>query len=690
MKYLALLILLFVFLTPQSVRAATLTRPTNNLGLRAYWSFDEGTGLRANDRTGFKNTGTLSGSVVPAWVSGKYGKALSFDGSTSYVEVPDSESFTFGTSPVSISAWVNFNSGGMGVYQGIVSQGIDSFELNKSGGNTLRLEMKYADGTNKRGETAVNTLSEPNTWYFVVGIFEPATGTFTFYINGQQSTTFYVDSQAGGTLKNSTSPVQIGRRGSAQLLMNGEIDELKIYGRVLSPAEVASMYRAGQSSIKNVARTGLVGEWKFDEGVGTTAHNSTNYSTRATLVNGATWTTGKHGRAVQLDGNNQYATIPGSTELNISSVTTAFWFTLTADPECDAGNNYRMLFNKLSGVTGWRVVLEQDKSVQFDVGIGGVSSRSGGRSVGMRVGVPVFLAFTYDAATGDQKIWANGALVYTKANTPAPMDVNSSPFTIGAGGSAGTCPSSGNGFVPGIYDDVRIYNRALSADELYALYKERAVAVNSSQNTKMTNGLIGMWSFNGADVVGTTTVTDGSGNGNNGTIVGTPQRVAGKLGQAFWFTGNQYITTTVAPPSAAYTKTAWVKLTATNCSGSNNIISSSGSATAFWAASSNSCKLAAGHNNSWTQVMDATPLVQKTWYFVSVTYDSTVAGGTLTLYKDGVVVSSATGISAPPNTAAVIGGHNGGNYMVGIIDEARLYNRALSASEIKQLYLMGK
>jgi len=62
--------------------------PPNNLGLVGYWKFDDGTGMQATDFSGNGNRGTLSGSTLPTWTSGKKGEALSFDGSTSYVDIP--------------------------------------------------------------------------------------------------------------------------------------------------------------------------------------------------------------------------------------------------------------------------------------------------------------------------------------------------------------------------------------------------------------------------------------------------------------------------------------------------------------------------------------------------------------------------------------------------------------------------
>src|SRR3989338_8998500 len=80
-------LLLTLFFFPSSASAAILGKPPNNLGLVNYWSLNEGTGTVATDASGTGNTGTLTGG--PTWVTGKYGSAVSFDGTDDYVAVSD-------------------------------------------------------------------------------------------------------------------------------------------------------------------------------------------------------------------------------------------------------------------------------------------------------------------------------------------------------------------------------------------------------------------------------------------------------------------------------------------------------------------------------------------------------------------------------------------------------------------------
>lgn len=696
MKYLALVVFVFMCTVPLSTKAATLARPTNNLGLAAYWSFDQGTSTKVVDQSGRGHTLTLTttGSTLPTWSTGRYGKGLTFDGSTNYAWLPVVNDLSFPDQTFTVSYWIK-QSAATGTFV-MTNTAVGGGWGIQDGGAVF---LKNVLNTQNLYTISGVTLTD-NKWHHMVYVITTSTtvaanNTMIVYVDG-------VSVSVSGTPTVTYSPqtnFSIGNRNGNSNFWPGTIDEVRIYGRGLSASEVQSLYKKGLSVRKQVSRSGLVGEWKFDEGTSTAAHNSSKYTTRATLVNGATWVTGKHGKAVQLDGNTQYVTIPYSAELSPTSVTTSFWFTLTSTIDCDASNNYRMLFNKLNGTTGWRVVLEQDKSTQFDVGISGVQSRSGGVNVGMQVGVPIYLTFTYDAATGDQKVWANGVLKSTKSNTPAPLDVNSNALIIGGGGTTGTCPA-GNGYVPGTYDDFRVYNRALSADEIYALYKERTVAVNSSQNGKLTNGLVGLWSFDGADMQGTTAY-DRSGSGNNGTLSNNPVRVVGKLGQALSFNGTNN-SVSIGNPSILnfganqdFSMGMWMKTTASPGSTKPFAKSNVDTFGLGWGMyqTSGTVYLKIGDGSSVKYEQGVGPMNDGKWHHILFTISR---AGNCARYLDGVLIGT-TGCSSWANTDltnainlnfGVNGVANG--YWNGSLDDVRIYSRSLSASEVKQLYLMGK
>ena len=106
-----LLFSLFIFNLPKA-SAAIISKPPSNLGLVGYWRFNEGTSTTASDASGNRNNGKLtnfpspvpfSSSVNSGWTNGRLGKALSFDGSNDYVNLP---SAPLSSGSISGVAWV--------------------------------------------------------------------------------------------------------------------------------------------------------------------------------------------------------------------------------------------------------------------------------------------------------------------------------------------------------------------------------------------------------------------------------------------------------------------------------------------------------------------------------------------------------------------------------------------------------
>ncbi len=118
------------------------------------------------------------------------------------------------------------------------------------------------------------------------------------------------------------------------------------------------------------------------------------------------------------------------------------------------------------------------------------------------------IGFTRSGSTGSwtNSIYINGALDKQTTTVTNPVTVASQSFSIGRHNAA--IPIR---FVSGSIDDTRIYSRMLNSDEVSQLYTQ-----GSSGNEL---GLKGFWNFNEGQGA---TAQDTSGNGNNGTIVGTP------------------------------------------------------------------------------------------------------------------------------------------------------------------------
>jgi len=184
-----------------------------------------------------------------------------------------------------------------------------------------------------------------------------------------------------------------------------------------------------------------------------------------------------------------------------------------------------------------------------------------------------------------------------------------------------------------------------------------------------------------------TTLTDLSGNGNNGTISGATWTTSGKYGGALSFNGTSSTVTIKNSPSldltTGMTLEAWVNPTTVSSAWRDVIYK--GNDNYFLEATSANKKLpGAGGTFGGANVATygTSALATNTWTYLTETYD----GATLRLYVNGVQVSSMaqTGNILTSTNALQIGGDsNYGQYFKGLIDNVRIYNTALTPSQIQ-------
>ena len=133
-------------LGPYSNVASATTLATNP-NLVAAYSFDEGAGTTVNDLTGNGNNGTISSATWTA--SGKFGKALSFNGNNSLVTIPDAAALRL-TTGMTLEAWVNPAAVNTG-WRDIIYKGNDNYYLEASSSNGLPVIGITVGSTGDRG-----------------------------------------------------------------------------------------------------------------------------------------------------------------------------------------------------------------------------------------------------------------------------------------------------------------------------------------------------------------------------------------------------------------------------------------------------------------------------------------------------------------------------------------------------------
>ncbi len=672
------------FFFGHSASAATISRPPTNLGLVAYWPLDEATGTAAVDMSGNGNNATVSSGAI--WGSGRRGNAIDFNtpASSPNLSVASASSLNFGTGSFTISMWGKYRDFTYPKSWMMIKKSGTCYVAGNPGwdvGHSFSSDgiyICYSDGTNllQNYNLSFDSGYRPSEigtkWTHLVLVFDKSANRVKAYVNGVKQTNEYDISAVTGTVSNSSN-LTVGTMYGWQ--SDGLVDDIRMYNRALSASEAASIYKNGQTTRKQVSNSGLVGYWSFNEGSGLVASDSSGNGNIAS-VNSATWTDGKKGRALSFNGSSSYVSSPTISITN--NITASAWV-------------YSTNFSQNGFIVGKNNVNEQWE-LFFE-----------GPLLRWRGGAPT-TDTTYCTAPANSQ-WHH--VVATQSGTDASLYIDgvlcdTGTVTAIANGSGTIDIGRFNGgyYFNGKIDDVRLYNRVLSATEIANLYKQNETKLNSSQNSKLTNGLVGLWSFNGTDISGTTAY-DRSSNTNNGTIYGATN-TAGKVGQGLSFDGtDDYVfiadNSALSPPSA-FSLSAWFKWNGQRFAPATSkdwatILAKgaygSGEYTILFLRSTDTDNNIIGLYingtliNSWNSTTVSTD-----WHQVSASYD----GATSKIYLDGVEIDSDPYSTAITDTAndLRIGQSSGGYPFGGLIDEVRVYNRALSAAEMKQLYNMGR
>jgi glucose/arabinose dehydrogenase len=219
-------------------------------GLVAAYGFDEGVGPVVTDASGHGLTGTIQGAT---WITGgRYGGALSFDGASSYVNLGN-PSLLHLTGSLTLSAWVKAATNPVDDGQIIAKSGdVSGWQLKTSpdtGVHTFGMAVSGGPGSYTARHSA--TVRSLDAWYYVAGVYDAASQTLDTYVNGDLDNGVLL-----GTIPASqydpALDVNIGRRLGG-FHFSGVIDEIRVYSRALSPAEIQADMNTP------VASTGIVG-----------------------------------------------------------------------------------------------------------------------------------------------------------------------------------------------------------------------------------------------------------------------------------------------------------------------------------------------------------------------------------------------------------------------------------------------
>jgi chitodextrinase len=411
------------------------------------------------------------------------------------------------------------------------------------------------------------------------------------------------------------------------------------------------------------AGNGLVAAYSFDQ-PGSAVFDASGTGNNGTVAN-ATWTADGHdGGAYSFNGTSSMISVPDSSSLDLTTgMTLEAWVKPTvsdADWRC-------ILMKEQAGMLVYSLYANAGSTApRGELYLSGGTDVSANATGPLAPGAWTHLALTYDGTW--EKLFVNGTQV-KKVNASGALTVANGALRIGGDAIWGE-------YFNGLIDNVRIYNRALTATQ-----------IQSDKSTPVTGsgGLVAAYSLDQSG----STVADASGNGNAGTVSGATWTAGGRYGGAYSFNGtSSYIDVPDSPSldlTTGMTLEAWVDPAA--ASSWRNVLMKEQPGMLVYSLYANGVTAAPHAEVYLAAGADAaadgpTAVPTGTWTHLAETYD----GSLLSLYVNGQLAAStpASGSLLTSTGDLRIGGDSvWGEWFSGLIDEVRIYNRALSPAEIQ-------
>jgi PKD repeat protein len=686
---------------PSNVANVAVT-VSNNASLVAAYAFEEASGNTATDSSGNGNNGTLSGATRSA--SGKIGSALVFNGSGALVTIPDSNSLDL-TTAMTLEAWVFPTA--TGGWRDVIYKGPN--------------DTYYLEGSSDAGPPAVggtfsgnslfgNAALQSNTWSHLAATYDGA--TLRLYVNGAQ----VASRPQTGAIPASSGALSLGGDALYGQYFAGRLDEVRIYRRVLSAAEIQSDMvipiggtpPPNQPPIASASGTPTTGPaplavsfssagssdpegapltyaWTFGDGGTSTSANPSHtyitpgsYSARLTVSDGVKST---QSSAVAISvgaATNQppIASASGTPTSGPAPLAVGFSSAGSSDPE-GAPLSYAWTFGDGGTSTAaspshtYASPGSYNARLTVSDGVNSTQSSIVAISVSGATNQPPVATAAGSPTSGPPPLLVN----FSSAGSFDPEGTTLSyAWTFGDGGTstaanpAHTYATSGS------------YNARLSVSDGVNTTLSSTIPITV---TSAASGLVAAYGFEEASG---SSVVDASGNANHGTLSGATRTVSGKFGSALTFSGANAL---VSIPDAssldltsAMTLEAWVF--PIGVGGWRDVVYKGPNDTYYLEGSSDlgGAPAMGGNFSGGPLYSSAGALTPNAWSHLAATYD----GATLRLFVNGAQVASRSQSGSIPTSSGplTLGGDPlFGQYFAGRIDEVRVYGRALGVAEIQ-------
>jgi hypothetical protein len=647
----------------QAEVAADMETPiqTPKAGPVAEWSFDEseeGTATTAPDLSGGGHTATLEGAT---WEKGRFGEGLHFDGEDDCVSITGAEGLSF-EEEFTLEAWVRPDPGSSGD-EPILTQEDEgqaegeepyAYMLLAGGGQTPEGWVRIAGEHEYEGIYGDEALPD-GSWSHITLSDDGA--HLRLYQDGR-----LVRTVAAPPLTTANGQLTIGCDKAFGAHFDGRIDEVRVYDRAITDAEVA----ADMETPIQTQRSGPLAAYAFDEGeeAGESVEDVSGNNHPATIEDGIR-TKGRYGGAVEFDGlgGTECVTVPDALDLRVSEE-----FTLEAWVRPDNGVYGDPVVVRESGGKnafglGLGLGSEGEETAGGFIGHGKNTETAGGGIVHEKTWSHV--ATTYDGS--EIRVYVNGELVDTEEASTPPL-AGEGNLKIGCDGP--------DGQFTGRIDEVRFYGRALNPGEV--AYDMEA-PLRTPKATPVAD-----YSF---DEENEETQADTSGDGHTATVEGAEWTEHGRYGGAMEFKAeNEDVLKIPASEDLnfkeEFTLEAWVRPSGATNKGAPLIDKQEGSGLGYflYEGGSESDVPVGAADPEHEHVHAHKPLPANTWSHVALVF----VGNRTFLYVNGEEVQNgaALPVLGEEGELEIGGSTDTADYFDGRIDEVRIYNRGLNSAEI--------
>ena len=636
-------------------------------------------------KAGTEATYQLNSNADSLNIAGKLNGCGAFNGSSSYITATVSHSDTF-----SISAWVYPTSHNDRIYYQATQDSSNLIQVGQSttGGNgTLVIANKVSNSWN-----VFRTTSEPlatlNQWYNIVVNFSSSDAKI--YVNGS-----FVESHNvfTSTPTYTTAIIGAANTGSYNSFWDGKLNQLRIFGSALTASQVTDLYNETTSTASTLNYpTTATALYQLDGNATDTGGNYNGTATNVTWAyNGTatniTYAPGKIGNAAVFNGSNSKIIANGKPLNNNTSITISFWarnfnagdwVTVLGEGGSGGGTPGYKIYSHTNNYL-WIARANSPSGYVFDTYDSG-QPNNGGIDFGVDGNTWVHCAFTVSPTQ---------LIMYKNAVSVKSLSISNTSTVGSTYDFQFMFDGEYSRYLQGELDQVRLFDTTLSQAAVTALYNETATTAAYNYIDYEQGNSIAYYKMENA--------TDQLGN-YNGTATNVNFNTEGKFGFAGGFNGTN---SNIEFSAGAFTNTTmsfsgWIYSTS-NASDQNifsnfDYISSVSKGFIFRKNAGGALEVQLYDNSgSQTSAITTETVTNNTWTHVVLTVDTTGANIYINSGTPKNLTASNPMAFHTATTRAGIGsyrytGSSFEGFFDGKLDQIRIYDEVLSASEVSTLY----